>query len=52
MIDGGRAAALHLLDTGYTPILRPDTLTALWRRGGDDRALAQELYELAGGVVA
>jgi hypothetical protein len=49
MIDGGRAAALHLLEVGYTPILRLDTLTALYKRGGRDRELARQLYELVGG---
>ena len=49
MVDGGRAAALHLLEIGCVPILQLDTLRALHQRGGDDRALAQELYELAGG---
>jgi excisionase family DNA binding protein len=48
MVDGGRAAAMHLLEIGYPPILRPDTLTALYRRG-DDRQLVQQLYTLAGG---
>lgn len=49
---GGRAVALHLLATGCTPILRLDTLTGLWRRGGADRQLARRLYELAGGDAA
>jgi len=49
MVDAGRAAAAHLLELGYTPILRRDTLTTLYRRGGDDRQLAQHLYTLAGG---
>ena len=49
MVDAGRDAARHLLEVGHTPILKQDTLQALWRRGGHDRALAQELYELAGG---
>lgn len=52
MVDGGRAAALHLLNCGLTPILGVETRRALWRRGGDDRALAQQLYELAGDEVA
>jgi len=49
MIDGGRAAAQHLLDIGYPPLLQLDTLRALYRRGGDDRQLARHLYTLAGG---
>lgn len=52
MVDAGRDAARHLLDIGYPPILRPDTLTALHARGGDDRQLAKELFTLAGGDAA
>lgn len=51
-IDAGAQAAHHLLDVGCVPLLQLDVLRALHRRGGDDRQLAQELYELAGGVVA
>jgi hypothetical protein len=52
MVDGYRAAVLHLRAHGL--LAAPDiaAMQALWRRGGDDRQLAQELYELAGGVVA
>jgi hypothetical protein len=46
-VDAGRAAARHLIDAGYTPILQQQVLCALWRRGGGDRALAQNLYDLA-----
>ena len=49
MVDGGRAAALHLLEVGFMPLLELDVLRALYRRGGADRRLAEELYELAGG---
>ena len=49
MIDGGRAAAEHLLDIGLVPMLELDTLRALYKRGGDDRQLARHLYTLAGG---
>ena len=38
--------------TAAIPLLELDTLRALWRRGGDDRVLAERLYELTGGVVA
>jgi hypothetical protein len=48
-IDAGAQAAQHLLDVGYPPLLELDVLRALWRRGGDDRQLAQQLYELVGG---
>jgi len=48
-VDAGRDAARLLLERGFTPILGGETLRALWRRGGRDRALAQHLYALAGG---
>lgn len=49
MVDAGAQAAHHILSHGCTPLLELETLRALWRRGGDDRKLAQELYDLAGG---
>ena len=52
MIDAGREAALHILDTGKVPLLELEVLRALWRRGGDDRRLAEELHEMTGGQVA
>jgi hypothetical protein len=52
MIDAGAQAARHLLEIGCPPLIELDTLRALHRRGGDDRAVAQKLYELVGGVVA
>jgi hypothetical protein len=52
MVAAGAAAAAHLLEVGHTPILKPDVLRALWRRGGRDRQLARDLYGLAGGEVA
>jgi hypothetical protein len=48
-VDGGADAARYLLERGLTPLLHPDTLCALYARGGADRALAQRLYDLAGG---
>jgi hypothetical protein len=48
MVDAGADAARHLLEVGHTPILKQNTLRALWRRGGSDRRLAQTLYDLAG----
>jgi hypothetical protein len=42
MIDGGRAAALHLLNAGYPPLLQLDTLRAL-QKGGTDRELVRQL---------
>jgi hypothetical protein len=51
-IDAGRAAAEHLLSQGWVPLLEFEILRALWRRGGHDRALAEELHTLTGGAVA
>ena len=51
-VDAGADAARHVLANGCVPLLELEVLRALYRRGGDDRQLAQELYELAGGVVA
>ena len=48
-VDAGADAARHILGVGCVPLLRLDVLRALYRRGGDDRRLAEELYELAGG---
>jgi len=47
-VDGYRAAARHVLRDGNTPALPIEVLRALWRRGGADRELADELYELGG----
>lgn len=47
-VDGYRAAARHVLRDGNTPALPLEVLRALWRRGGPDRELADELYELGG----
>jgi hypothetical protein len=52
MIDAGRDAALHVLNTGNVPLLEIEVLRALYRRGGDDRALAVELHALAGREAA
>jgi hypothetical protein len=49
MVDAGAAAAAHLLECGHTPLLKTEVLRGLWRRGGPDRALAQNLYVLVGG---
>lgn len=52
MIDAGRDAALHVLATGYIPVVKYEVLQALWRRGEEDRELAELVHTLAGGVVA
>jgi hypothetical protein len=51
-VDASAATARHLLAGGHVPLLELEVLRALYRRGGDDRELAQEIYELAGGEVA
>jgi hypothetical protein len=51
MIDAGRDAALHVLDTGQIPLLELEVLQALYRRGGMDRALAEMLHAAAGGEI-
>jgi hypothetical protein len=52
MIDAGRDAALHFLADGYVPLLEFEVLQALWRRGGEDRELAELLHALTGGALA
>lgn len=52
MIDAGRAAARHILSVGKTPLLATEILRALWRRGGEDRQLAEQLHQLTGGQLA
>lgn len=52
MVDAGRDAARHLLDRGYVPLLELEVLRALYRRDGDDRALAEWLYAATDGEVA
>jgi hypothetical protein len=51
-VDAGAATARHFLEIGYPPLLEIEVVRALWRRGGDDRQLARELYELVGGDAA
>lgn len=52
MIDAGRDAALHVLALGQVPLLEVEVLQALWRRGGEDRELAELLYTLTDGAIA
>jgi hypothetical protein len=51
-VDGWRASALHILDTGQTPVLPIEVLRFLYRRGGADRQLAELLHQAAGGEAA
>ncbi|MBX7434574.1 hypothetical protein JDV09_21095 [Mycobacterium sp. Y57] len=50
--DGVVAAAEHLAIAGLAPLFDATTLRQMWRRGGDDRALAEELHRLTDGVIA
>lgn len=52
MIDAGRDAALHVLESSQVPLLKCELLQALWRRGGEDRELAELLYALTDGAIA
>lgn len=51
-LDGWRDAAGHLFDAGKTPLLPLEVLQALYRRGGYDRDLAEQLHAAAGGACA
>jgi hypothetical protein len=50
-VDAGRDAARHLLEVGHVPLLKLEVLRALYRRGGDDRALAEMLHVATGGEI-
>jgi hypothetical protein len=51
-IDGWADCARYIRETtGHTPLLPAAVLAALWRRGGDDRALAEQIHA-AGGTAA
>lgn len=51
-LDGWRDAAEHVLASGRTPLLPLEVRRALWRRGGQDRELAERLHEACGQVIA
>ena len=52
-ITGYRDAAEYIMATsGCTPLLPVEVLRALYRRGGNDRALAEQLRNTAGQVIA
>ena len=52
-VDAGADAARHILGSiGCVPLLEHEVVQALYRRGGHDRQLAQELNTLAGGEAA
>ncbi len=50
-IDAGRDAAQHILAAGELPLLELEILQALYRRGGDDRELAEQLHAATGGEI-
>jgi len=51
MVDAGRDAARDILATGQVPLLEFEILRALWRRGGADRVLAEQLHAATGGEI-
>ena len=52
-LDGWADCARYIMDTsGCIPLLPIEVLRALYRRGGDDRVLAEQLHAAGGGVVA
>lgn len=51
-LDGYANAARHLLEAaGCTPMVPMDALRGLYRRGGDDRVLAEQLHAMGGAVA-
>ncbi len=52
-IDGWADCARYVMDTsGCTPLLPIEVLRALYRRGGEDRVLAEKIHTATGGAVA
>lgn len=47
VVDGWRDAAEYIRATGKMPLLPAEVLRALYRRGGDDRVLAEQLLHAA-----
>ena len=45
-LDGWRSAAIGIIEGGNAPIVPIEVVRRLWRRGGCDRQLAQQLWEL------
>jgi hypothetical protein len=50
-LDGWRDAARHVLGSGMVPVLPIDVRRALYRRGGDDRRLAELLHDACGRIA-
>jgi hypothetical protein len=51
-IEAAAQAAAHLLAENLPPLLDVELLRALYRRGGDDRKLAEQLRDLCGWKAA
>ena len=51
-LDGWRDAALRVLFSGQLPLLPIEVRRALWKRGGPDRVLAEQLHAACDGEVA
>ena len=51
-LDGWRDAALRILFNGQIPLLPIEVRRALWKRGGRDRVLAEQLHAAGDGEVA
>jgi hypothetical protein len=52
-IEAWADCARYVMDTaGCTPLLPIEVLRALYRRGGEDRVLAEKIHTATGGVVA
>lgn len=51
-LDGWRDSALRILFNRQVPMLPFEVLRALYRRGGADRVLAEQLHAANGGEVA
>jgi hypothetical protein len=50
-LHGWRDAAKHLLAAGHPPLVPLEVRRALWRRGGNDRELAELLHEACGQAI-
>lgn len=52
-LDGWALAAGYIMETtGHAPLVPIEVLRALYRRGGEDRALAEKIHAATGGALA
>lgn len=51
-MEGWVAAIKHLLELGEIPLAPIEVRRALWRRGGEDRELAELLHEACGEAIS